>query len=105
MSLYCASCVLEKSQKHSYLPSSSRGTPPFTLIHSDVWGPAPVFATHNYSYYVLFVDDCTRMSWVYFLKHKSEVFSVFVTFYNMLCTQFHVKPQILHSDNGGSISI
>ena len=79
MSLDCDSCVLAKSHKHSYLPSLSHATKPFVLIHSDVWGHAPNFGTHNYSYYVLFVDDCTRMSWIYFLKHKSEVFSVFFT--------------------------
>ena len=47
------------------------------------------------------MDDRTRMSWVYFLIYKSEVFSVFVTFFNMLQTQFHAKPQILRSNNGG----
>ena len=101
MSLDCESCILVKSHKHSYLPSVSHSTSPFTLIHSDVWGPAPVSATHNFSYYVLFVYDCTRMSWVYFLKQKFEVFSVFVAFYNILQTQFHAKPQILRSNNGG----
>ena len=101
LTLDCETCVLAKSHRHSYLSSVSRTSTPFSLIHSDVWGPAPVFATSTYSYYVLFVDDCTRMSWVYFLKHKSEVFSVFVTFYNMLHTQFRAAPKIIRSDNGG----
>ena len=78
MSLDCEACVLEKSHKHSYLPSFSRSTSPLSLMNSNVLRPAPVFATYNYSYYVIFLDDCTRMSWVYFLKHKSEVFSVFL---------------------------
>lgn len=43
------------------------------LIHSDVWGPSPEFATHDFSYFVLFIDDCTRMSWIYLLKNKSKV--------------------------------
>ena len=65
-------------------------------------GPAFISATHNFFYYVLFVDDyCTHMSWAYFLKHKFEVFLVFVAFYDMLQTQFHAKPQILRTDNGG----
>ena len=64
-------------------------------------GPIPDFGTYKVLYYVLFVNDCTRMSWLYFLKHKSEVFLVFVTFYNMLRTQFDATPQILRSDNGG----
>ena len=50
---------------------------------------------------MLFIDDYSRMCWVYFLKHKSEVFDVFVKFYNMILTQFHAKPKILRSDNGG----
>ena len=52
---------------------SHSSTNPFLLIHSNVWGPAPIFYFHELSY-VLFVDDCTRMNWVYFLKHKSEGF-------------------------------
>ena len=57
MSLDCETCVLAKCHKHSYLPSFSLCTSPFSVIHSDVWRPAPVFATYDYSYYVLFVDD------------------------------------------------
>ena len=103
--LDCESCVLVKSHKHSYSPSLSHTHKPFVLLNSDVWGPTPVFNSHGFSYFVLFVDDCTRMSWLYFLKHKSEVFDVFVTFYNMIVTQFHIQPQILRSDNGGNMSI
>uniref|UniRef100_A0A803LV14 Integrase catalytic domain-containing protein n=1 Tax=Chenopodium quinoa TaxID=63459 RepID=A0A803LV14_CHEQI len=101
VTLDCESCALAKSHKHTYSPSLTHAIKPFMLIHSDVWGPAPEFAIHNFSYFVLFVDDCTRMSWVYFLKHKSEVFDVFVKYYNMIRTQFNAKPQILRSDNGG----
>ena len=85
----------------SYSLSITHSTRPFSLIHSDVWGSAPNFDTHKSSYYVLFVDDCAHMSWLYFLKPKSEVFSVFVTFYNMLRTHFDATPQTLRSNNGG----
>ena len=78
----------------------SRSSKPFDLIHSDVWGPAPTFHTHGLSYFITFVDDCTRMCWVYFLKHKTEVFDTFVKFYNMLQTQFQTQPKTLRSDNG-----
>ena len=60
--LDCEACVLAKSHKHSYFPSISRTDKPFVLLHSDVWGPAPGFNSHSLSYFVLFVDDCTRMS-------------------------------------------
>ena len=100
-SLNCESCVLAKSYKHSYAPSLTHSIKPFVLIHSDVWGPVPECDTNGFSYYVLIVVVCTRMSKVYFLKHKSEVFDVFVKFYHMILTQFQNEPQILWSDNGG----
>jgi len=41
------------------------------------------------------------MTWVYFLKHKSEVPDKFYAFYQMIHTQFDKKIQVLRSDNGG----
>ena len=41
------------------------------------------------------------MSWIYFLKRKSEVFNVFVSFYKMVQNQFNTTIKILRSDNGG----
>ena len=99
--LQCKACALSKSQKNFFLPSMTHSSKPFVLIHSDVWGPAPGFNNHSFSYFVSFVDDYTRMSWVYFLKHKSEVYDVFVKFYNMIMTQLQAQPKILRSDNRG----
>ena len=62
VALDCEACVLAKSHKQSYSPSHSHSSEPFVLIHSDVWGPAPEFSKQSYSYFVLFIDDCTRMS-------------------------------------------
>ena len=42
MSLDCESCVLAKSHKHSYFSSFPHSTSPFTLIHSDMCGHAPI---------------------------------------------------------------
>jgi len=50
---------------------------------------------------VIFVDDCTRMTWLYLLKHKNEVLSTFQSFHTMVQTQFLAKVQILRSDNDG----
>ena len=51
--LDCEACVLAKSHKHSYSPSSTHVSKPFTLIHSDVWGPAPEFAFYKYFLFCL----------------------------------------------------
>jgi hypothetical protein len=49
----------------------------FALIHSNVWGPSLVSIVSGVRWFVTFVDDCTRMTWLYLLKHKDEVFKVF----------------------------
>ena len=39
-------------------------------IHSDVWGPAPIDSNGGYKYYVIFIDEFTRFTWFYPIKHK-----------------------------------
>lgn len=45
------------------------------------------------------VDDCTRVSWVYLLKQKSDVRSVFSIFHAMVQNQLGVKIKRFCSDN------
>ena len=97
----CETCILEKIHRVPYLPSSSQKFVPFSLVHSDVWGPAPIATTSGYRWFVIFVDDCTRMTWLYLLKNKSEVAERFLTFHNMIKTQFSATLQVFRSDNGG----
>ena len=39
---------------------------PFSLIHTDVWGPSTVPNVFGAHWFVLFIDDCTRVSWFFF---------------------------------------
>ena len=52
-------------------------------------------------WFITFVDDCTRMTWVYQMKHKSDVCSIFRMFHQMITTQFGVPIKVFRSDNGG----
>lgn len=97
----CDTCIKAKSHRVSYAPSSNKSNSPFDLIHSDVWGPAPVSSIDGNKWFVLFIDDCTRMTWVYLLKSKDEVPSVFKNFYTMIKTQFGKGIKFFRSDNGG----
>ena len=49
----------------------------------------------------MFIDDCTRMTWVYLLKRKDEVTEVFKSFYTMVQNQFGKGIKFFRSDNGG----
>ena len=46
-----------------------------------------------------FIDDCTRMTWIFLLKNKSDVSLVFQKFFNMVKTQFGVGINRFRSDN------
>ena len=65
--LSCETCVLAKSHRKVFHSNNTRTNTPFSLVHSDVWGPSPE-NSNGFSYFLLFVDDCTRMTWVFFLK-------------------------------------
>ena len=47
-----------------------------------------------------FIDDCTRVSWVYLLKSKHEVLHVIPQVSKMVITQFNRRVKVFHSDNG-----
>lgn len=60
-------CKLAKQPGLSFLTSSSSCNTPFGLIHSDIWGPASTPTVNGYCYFVLFIDDYSRFTWIYFL--------------------------------------
>ena len=52
------------------------------VVHSDVWGPAHIATFCGCRYYVTFIDDFLRHSWIYPMQQKSEVFIHFQRFKN-----------------------
>lgn len=84
------------------LPSShDTCSRPFELVYSDVWGPSPVFSLNGSCYFVLFIDDCIKFVWIYFLSHKSQVFSTFLQFCTMIKNQFSCDIKSLQTDWDG----
>ena len=53
----------------------------------------------GFKYFVTFVDDFSRVTWLYLMKSRPELFSHFTAFCVEIQTQFHVPVQILRSDN------
>lgn len=69
-SFKCSVCVLAKSHSASYPLSFNKRMVPFELIHSDVWGPSPISTQQGTCWFIIFVDDCTRMTWLYTMRKK-----------------------------------
>ena len=95
----CETCHLSKSTRLPFKSSLSRTSKCFELVHSDVWGPTSE-SFDGYKYFVIFVDDFSRVTWLYLLKSKNEVMKVFKDFHNLVKNHFSSQIQTLRSDNG-----
>ena len=96
----CDACQKGKSHQLPYSRSSSVSSAPLELIFSDVWGPACASVGGN-KYYVSFVDDYSKFTWIYLIKNKSDVFARFHDFQNHVERTFDKKILALQSDWGG----
>ena len=70
-------------------------------ILSKICGPLKVPFLSRTVYFLTFIDDFSRKSLVYFLKNKSEVFSIFQIFKSLVENESGKKIKNLRSDNGG----
>ena len=52
-------------------------------------------------YFVTFVNDFSKRTWVYVMKSKIDVFNVFLKWKNMDETQTGKKIKHLRTNNGG----
>ena len=80
----CKGCEQGKNIKNPFSKSDTNTKGTLELIHSDVCGPMPSIYLSGYEYYVTFIDDYSRNTWIYFLKNKSEVSGKFKEFKSMI---------------------
>lgn len=86
----CDTCQKGKSHQLPYPRSSSASSSPLELVFFDAWGPAPTSMGKN-SFYVSFIDDFSKFTWIYLLHHKYDVFKNFYEFRTMVERQFNKK--------------
>jgi hypothetical protein len=99
----CRGCSLEKNSKGTFSSSDKRSKGILDLIHSYLCGPMKVASLSGYIYYVIFFDDYSRKTWIYFLKSKEseEVLDIFQEFKAQIENLIGRKIKTLRSDNGG----
>ena len=54
----------------------------------------------GYAYYVSFINDFSRKTWVYFMNNKNEVFSKFKEFKALIENHTEKKVTTFQSNNG-----
>jgi hypothetical protein len=96
----CDSCQKAKIHQLSYPISTSVSTVPLEEIFSDVWGPAPT-SVNKHSYYVSFIDNFSKFTWIYFIKKRSDVYQVFLNFQKLVERKFSRKINTMQTNWGG----
>jgi hypothetical protein len=101
----CRGCALGKFSKASFPSSDTRSAGILDLVHTDVCGPMTRRSLSACEYYLTFIDDYSRKTWIYFLKAKSEVFTQFHELRALVENELGKRIKVLQSDNGGEYSL
>ncbi|GAU42828.1 hypothetical protein TSUD_185870 [Trifolium subterraneum] len=98
-SLMCMSATM--SEDVEALWHKSRASVALRVIHSDICGPFETPSLGGSKYFITFVDEYTRMLWLYTVKLKSEALNVFKRFKILIEKESDKSIKILRTDGGG----
>ena len=78
----CKECVIAKQKKSSFWSKKFTALVKFEILQIDLSGPIKTRVFYGESYFLILVNDFTRMMWVAFLREKFEAFEKFNVFKN-----------------------
>jgi hypothetical protein len=71
---FCEHCVYGKNNLVRFPFGETRAEGILQLVHNDVFGHVSISSLGKSVYYVSFIDEFSRNTWIYFLRKKSKVF-------------------------------
>ena len=70
--------IFGRNHRDTFLVGKSyRAHKPLEIVHSDICVPMQTLSMGGCQYFLTFIDDYSRKTWVYFFKHKSDALSCF----------------------------
>ena len=79
------SCNPLAKQKRLFFPHSmTTSSSCFDLVHANIWGLFSTLTLTGSKYFLTLVDDYSRCTWVYLMKHKSNASLLVQSFFNMI---------------------
>jgi hypothetical protein len=97
----CDGCFVEKKNRASFKIHSPRRPEILDLVHTHLCGPMKTKTVGGSAYFLTFVDDHSRKTWVYTLKSKSGVLSAFKKFKASVESETGKKLKCIRTDHGG----
>ncbi|GKA50159.1 retrovirus-related pol polyprotein from transposon TNT 1-94 [Tanacetum coccineum] len=96
----CEICVQAKMKRKPF-PKVDRQSEILELVHSDICELNGQLTRGGDRYFITFIDDCSRYTYVYLLKSIDQAFETFKIYKAEVENQKGKKIQILRSDRGG----
>ena len=69
----------------------------FAAVHSHEWGPCQIPSKLVFKYFIIFVDDYSRITWMYLMNNHFEVFSIFQNFCFEVKNQFNISIKVINN--------
>ena len=101
-STVCEDCVVGKQHRVPFPKGQAwRAKIELELVHSDLCGPIDPPSNGGKRYFITFIDDFSRKTWVYVLQEKSAAFLAFKNFKALVEKEVGKNIKTLRTDRGG----
>ncbi|WVZ24270.1 hypothetical protein V8G54_002814 [Vigna mungo] len=101
----CKSCLAGKQPRKAFqskIEMRSKGC--LEIVHSDICGPLDVPSLGGNKYFIVFIDEFSRMSWVYVIRMKGETLEVFKKYIANVERESNKTLKVLRTDDGGEFT-
>ena len=74
----CEGCIFGKKHRESIpIGKCYREKVPLEIVHAYICGPMQTPSIEGSTYFLTFIDNFSRKTWIYLLKHKSDALGFF----------------------------
>eukprot|EP00253_Pinus_taeda_P035721 PITA_35721 len=101
----CKSCQFVKQTRTNFPEKEGSASRPIELVHTDVCGPSRKRSPQGEEYFILFIDNFSRMCWIGLMKHKDKDFEKFKAVKDLVENESDRRIKCLRSDREGEFTL
>lgn len=96
----CEVCIQAKMVK-KHFPSVKRSLGILELVHSDICELNGMLTRSSNRYFITFIDNFSRFTYVYLMKNKDQAFDMFKIYKSEVENKKEKRIKVLRTDRGG----